>query len=349
LASRGHEVDLIFGHIDEKFRPPEEADFSIINLGCMNVRSMFLPLMRYLKTSQPDIIFSAEDHLNAIVIMAVIASGSKARISGSSRVTPFDTYSNKLFTKSWILKQIMNMLMWRADVLTCVSNDMVAQYRQVFSNPKHTCVYNIIAGPGFKERTAEPLNHPWFVNSYVNVPILVAAGRLAPWKGFGDLIDAIALVKVQRPVRMLILGDGPLRDELQARIDANGLTYCVQLVGYVDNPLKYFSRANIFVLSSHVEGLPNVLVEAMLCGCTPVATDCPTGPREVLENGRYGYLVMPRNPSSIANGILKALDAPIKADVLAQAVRPFHEDAVISRHFELLGLPESAGSTLGMN
>ncbi|MCJ7773912.1 MAG: glycosyltransferase, partial [Desulfobacterales bacterium] len=79
--------------------------------------------------------------------------------------------------------------------------------------------------------------------------------------------------------------------ELQKFIETRGLSEFVQLLGYVENPLKYFARANVFVLSSLVEGLPNVLVEAMMCGCTPVATDCPTGPREVLQDGKYGYLV----------------------------------------------------------
>ena len=342
LASRGHEVKLVFGHIDSTFSLPEVAGFSIVNLKCRNVRSMLLPLMRFLKTEQPEIIFSAEDHLNAIVIMAVIVSGSKVRISGSSRVTPFDTYSTQPFTKGWILKQVMRALMWRADVLTCVSRDMVTQYRQVFRYSKHICVYNIIADPEFKERAAEPVIHPWFDNSNPYSPTLIAAGRLAPWKGFGDLIDAIALVRNHCSVRLLILGDGPLRGELQEKIDSRGLTECIQLVGYVENPLKYFSRADIFVLSSHVEGLPNVLVEAMLCGCTPVATDCPTGPREVLDDGKFGYLVRPHDPGSIAEGILKALDAPIPADLLSKAVLPFHETAVIARHFELLNLPERA-------
>ena len=342
LASRGHEIDLVFGRIDPEFKLPEISGFSIVNLSCKNVRSMFFPLWRHFKAMRPEIIFSAEDHLNAIAIIALIASGSKARFSGSSRVTPFDTYSNKVFTKPWILKQVMRVLMWRADVLTCVSRDMVVQYKQVFRNPKHVCVYNIISDPFFQKRAREVVSHPWLESVNSKIPILIAAGRLAPWKGFGDLIDAVALVKNHRSVRLLILGDGPLRAELQAQINALGLADCVQLVGYVENPLKYFSKADIFVLSSHVEGLPNVLVEAMMCGCTPVSTDCPTGPREVLDNGKYGYLVKPRDPNSIALGILRALDAPIPVHLLRDAVQPFQAEPVISRHFELLGLVERA-------
>lgn len=348
LASRGHDVELVFGRVVPEFKMPEASSFSIIDLGCKNVRSMFFPLIRYFKKARPEVVFSAEDHLNAIVIMSAIASGLKARISGSSRVTPFDTFSSKIFSKRWILKQTLRALAWRADVLTCVSKDMVAQYRQVFKNSKHVCVYNIVADPDFQVRAEEPVNHPWFENRDSPVPILIAAGRLAPWKGFGDLINAIVLVRARRPVRLLILGDGPLRSELQSQIDVLGLTYYVQLVGYVENPLKYFSRADVFILSSHVEGLPNVLVEAMMCGCTPVATDCPTGPREVLDGGRYGYLVKPCDPNSIADGILMALDAPVPVDLLKHAVLPFCEDVIISRHFELLGVTERAEDTVDL-
>jgi glycosyltransferase involved in cell wall biosynthesis len=117
-----------------------------------------------------------------------------------------------------------------------------------------------------------------------------------------------------------------------------GLHDVVELLGYVANPLKFFAHADVFVLSSHVEGLPNVLVEAMMCGCTPVSTDCPTGPREVLQDGRYGYLVPMRDPVALAQGIEKALDGPIPKEVLAEAVRPFEESAVIAKHFEVLGL-----------
>ena len=137
----------------------------------------------------------------------------------------------------------------------------------------------------------------------------------------------------------MILGDGPLRSDLEELIVELNLSKVVSLLGYVENPLKYFMRAAVFVLSSHVEGLPNVLVEAMMCGCTPVSTDCPTGPREVLQDGKYGYLVPVGDPVGIAGGIEQALDRPIPKWLLADAVLPFEEGAVLRRHFELLGLP----------
>lgn len=336
LARRGHDVTLLVGWIDPAFILPELGDVVVEEVGRRQVRRMFLPLCAHLRRNRPDAVFSAEDHLNCLVLLAAMATGSSAKISGSSRVTPYDTYSGNPLDKRWVLKQLMRLVMWRADALTCVSQDMVAQYRDVFPSSKHVCVYNIVDDAHSRCRMREAVEDEWFDDP--SHPLLVAAGRLAPWKGFADLIDAMAHGPAARGARLLILGDGPLRTELEAHIERLGLQRSVRLMGYVDNPLKYFAHAQVFVLSSLVEGMPNVLVEAMMCGCTPVATDCPTGPRELLDGGRIGQLVAPRNPPALARGILAALDNPVGDEELLRAIVPFEEGAVIDRHFRLLGL-----------
>ena len=249
---------------------------------------------------------------------------------------PSDTYSNVPFTKGWMFKLFMRAVMPRANALTCVSKDMVEQYRRVFKSPPHVCVYNIVDDYPSQKKMTEPVDEEWFSDK--SQPILVAAGTLTTRKGFSDLILAMKELVKSRKVRLIILGDGPLRAELEALIKKLDLNDVVKLLGFVDNPLKYFSRADIFVLSSYVEGLPNVLVEAMMSGCTPVSTDCPTGPREVLQDGKYGYLVPVRDPIAMAAGIAKALDNPIPKKLLRDAVKPFSEYAVINRHFEILGV-----------
>jgi glycosyltransferase involved in cell wall biosynthesis len=171
-----------------------------------------------------------------------------------------------------------------------------------------------------------------------SVPVVISAGRLAPEKGFPDLIRAIRIVGESRPVRLLILGEGPLAAELEALIDAQGLRDAIKLIGFRSNPHQYFRHANVFVLSSYVEGLPNVLVEAMECGCTPVATDCPTGPREVLQDGKYGALVPVRDPAAMAAAIIAALDHPVSPELLREAIQPFTEAQVIQRHRASLGI-----------
>ncbi|UZK69013.1 glycosyltransferase [Sphingomonas sp. S1-29] len=337
LAARGHRVDLIIGRCDPDLRVPDAPGVVVRVLDCGQTRGMFAPLVRYLRRERPDAVFSAEDHLNTFMLLAAIVTRSRVRISGSSRVTPFDTYSNRAFTKKWVLKQLARSVAWRADALTCVSRDMVAQYAEVFGATRHVCVYNIVDQPAARARAIEPVEDRWFADR--SVPLVVAAGTLAPWKGFADLIAAAAILRdCGRMVRLVILGEGPSRAALEAQVAAAGLADRVRLPGRVANPLKYFANADVFALSSHVEGLPNVLVEAMLCGCTPVATDCPTGPREVLGGGRFGYLVPVADPQALADGIAAALDRPIAADLLAEAVEPFEESAVIARHFALLKL-----------
>ena len=336
LAASGHHVDFLIGLVNPGYEIPKSDAVNVVVLNKPRVIGMVITLVRYFRETKPDVVFSAGDHLNAVVLMAAIISGSKAKISCSSRVTPFDTYSNIPFSKRWILKLCMHILMSRANALTCVSSDMVEQYKIMLNSNRHVCVYNIIDDTQSRERMDEPVDEAWFNSD--EEPVLVAAGNLVLWKGFSDLLLAMSELTKTRKTRLIILGDGPMRAELEAQIKALSLERVVKILGYVENPLKYFRHADIFVLSSHVEGLPNVLVEAMMCGCTPVSTNCPTGPREVLQDGRYGYLVPVSDPLAMAEGIKQALDKPIHEELLREAVRPFAELGVISRHFDILDI-----------
>ncbi|MCK7551564.1 glycosyltransferase [Marinobacter goseongensis] len=336
LASRGHDVDFLIGMINSGNKAPVSQGFKTIVLGKPRVAFMLFPLIRYFKERKPDVVFTAGDHLNAIVLLAGILSGTKAKISCSSRVTPFDTYSNKLFSKGWLLKCVMRVVMRRANALTCVSKDMVEQYRQVFPSTSHCCVYNIVDDEESRDRMMEVVLEPWYFGGAGS--IVVAAGALEQWKGFTDLIYAISLIPLAVRPRLLLLGDGSLKQELLGLVEELGLQEFVKLIGYVANPLKYFKNADVFVLSSYVEGLPNVLVEAMMCGCTPVSTDCPTGPREVLGDGKIGYLVPVGDASAMAVAISKAIAAPSSTKDLDEAVGPFSESNVLREHFKILGI-----------
>ena len=337
LASRGHDVDLVIGAIEPGLTVPASSGVRMIELGQLQVRKMIRPIAAYMRREQPDVIFSAEDHLTTIVLMVAVVIRSRAMISGSSRVSPLTTFSNVPLTKKWFLKRLLQSLFWRANALTCVSKDMVVQFRTVFKNPPHTNVYNIIDDAASRQRMLEAVDEEWLNDK--QIPVIIAAGTLSWRKGFDDLVAAFGQVLASgRKARLLILGEGHKRAELESQIAELGISDHVKLPGYTTNALKYFSRADVFVLSSRFEGLPNVLIEAMVCGCTPVATDCPTGPREVLQDNRYGYLVPVGDRNALAAAIIDALDRPIAPELLAEAVRPFEESAVIARHFELLGI-----------
>lgn len=349
LSARGHRVDLVFGWVDRNQVPPDFAGLpeipgvNSILWDAPRARSMFGPLRRYLKDAKPDVVFSAEDQLNDMVLLAAIAAGSRAKISGSSRVFPLDQpghdgpYSNQPFTKQWAFKQVTRVAMRRADVWTCVSDDLATAYRDLFGSNKFERCYNIIVDKESLERLKEPVDHPWFADG--QTPIVTSAGTLTLRKGFPDLVRAMRIVHDRgRQVRLAILGEGPMRGELEALIRELKLEEWVWLAGRVENPLKYFAHSHVSALASYSEGLANVIIESMMAGCVPVATDCPVGPRDALQGGKYGYLVPMHDPAALAGGIISALDRPISPELLVEGTRPFEADAVIDRHFQLLGI-----------
>jgi hypothetical protein len=170
------------------------------------------------------------------------------------------------------------------------------------------------------------------------VPNLVAllARRLAPQKGFATLIRAFAEVRRRRPARLVILGDGPLRPELEALAGELGVGGDVALPGFVANPYAYMARASVFALSSAWEGFGNVLVEALACGTPVVAADCPSGPGEILDGGRFGRLVPVGDPEALARAILGTLDRPPDPEVARGRARDFSVEGIAGEYLRAL-------------
>ena len=336
LGKIGHNVDLIYGC--KKYSKIEKPLFiKIIFFNRIKVLSMFMPLVKYLLFNKPDVIFSAEDHLNAIVILACFVTFSKAKISVSSRVTPIDTYknSNIIFSKGWVLKILFPLVQSKANVMTCVSKDMIKQYKKMFNKTKQVDVYNIVKTEDSILKMKNKVEHSWFVNP--KTQLIIAAGALAPWKGFDDLIKAInILIKKKINLRLIIIGDGPEKLSLKNLIKFYKITNQVVILEPVMNTLKYFYNSNIFVLSSRLEGMPNVMIEAMMCGCTIVATDCPTGPREILGKSKYGYLAKVNNPNDLSVNIMKAIKKKISDKKTKRILKQFTAKEVIKKHFLLL-------------
>tara|TARA_B110000503_G_C7094514_1_gene390922 strand:- start:262 stop:1347 length:1086 start_codon:yes stop_codon:yes gene_type:complete len=334
LAKEGHNVDFLIGfnEIEDAILKSKLVKIKILHK--KHVRQMFFSIMNYLKNNTPDIIFSAEDHLNLLVLISAIFLKSKSKISCSSRVNPYDTFIKKNFAKAFILKFLNKIFAHRANVLTCVSEGMVAQYKKIFPNLEYKCVYNIVDTHSLTG--TEEIKNEWLNNQYIKI---ISAGKLAEWKGFEYLIHAmVEVVSKYSNAKLLILGDGPLKEKLEKLISNLNLNNNVRLVGYVNNPLDYFKKSDIFVLSSLVEGMPNVLVEAMMCGCTAVSTNCETGPGEIIQNEKNGYLVPIKNIEKLSEAIIQAIKKPISKSILAETVDPFSAKNVIQKHFKLLGL-----------
>jgi glycosyltransferase involved in cell wall biosynthesis len=154
-------------------------------------------------------------------------------------------------------------------------------------------------------------------------------------------------VRSVRPARLVILGEGTHRHELESLARSLGVTQDVALPGFVENPYPWMSRAAVFVLSSLWEGLPGALIEAMACGCPLVSTDCPSGPAEILEHGELGPLVPVGDDQAMANAILSVLENPPDREKLRARARQFAADAAIARYLEVLGVEVAARRGLG--
>ena len=171
---------------------------------------------------------------------------------------------------------------------------------------KVSTIFNAVIGDDFEDRANVPVHHPWLLKK--DRPVFVTAGRLVEMKDQKTLLRAFAIHVRQRPSRLMLLGAGPMLDELRHLAHSLGIAEHVAFEGFVPNPLPYMRAADAFVLSSRSEGFGNVLVEAMGCGTPVISTNCPHGPADILANGKYGILVPPRDPDALAPAFGRILD-----------------------------------------
>jgi glycosyltransferase involved in cell wall biosynthesis len=194
-------------------------------------------------------------------------------------------------------------------------------------------VYNPVITPEIMALARQTPDHPWFAAG--GPPVILAVGRLTPQKDFPTLLRAFAEVRRRRPARLLILGEGEERAALEALGADLGVAADVALPGFRENAMAYMAGSALFVLSSAWEGLPTVLIEALAAGTRVVSTDCPSGPREILQDGRLGSLVPVGDVAALADAMTAALARPA-APAPAEALTPFTRDAAVDHYLRLI-------------
>lgn len=210
-----------------------------------------------------------------------------------------------------------------ADGIIAVSQGVaedIVKYTGI-SRQKIKVIYNPVPIQDIIMKANENLDHPWFLPG--QPPVVLGVGRLVPQKDFQTLLRAFNLIRKNRECRLLILGEGPERSKLETMVTRMDLENDVSLPGFEENPFKFMKHASIFVLSSAWEGLGLVIVEALACNTPIVATNCPSGPAEILEHGRYGHLVPVKDEYSMAKAIEMVLDNGCTHNDPTQALKRF--------------------------
>jgi glycosyltransferase involved in cell wall biosynthesis len=296
-------------------------------------------LQHYLKTQQPDVVLSAITYANLSVIWAKRMSGSTVPVVVSERIA-LSTYcaapSNSRKWKWRYLPDIVQRTYPGADAVVAVSQHAAEELITNIgvSQQSVMTIHNPVVDDTLHIGAAQPLDHAWFAPDAV--PVILAAGRLTEQKDFSTLIRAFALVHAQRPVRLVILGEGRLRPDLLKLATELGVQADVDMPGFVSNPFQYMARSSLLVLSSLYEGLPGVVIQALACGCPVVSTDCPGGSREILADGKYGALVDIGDVDAMASAIRAELDHPTDQEMLLRRAADFSVDRAVGHYLDLL-------------
>lgn len=328
MQATGIRVDIVV------FVPPTydvPQGLNVIVLATRTHRAGF-GLARYMRAHKPQMIICARDYVGAVAVVARALSGQRQ----AKLVWSFHTqHSVDTQNRSW-KRRMLALFASRMSIFVDhfvgvsrgVSRDLEMSYRLPEGCVK--TIYNPVTLPNV---TSGPV-HAWLAQN--EVPVVVACGRLVEQKGFDVLMAAIEILHASRPIRLLVLGEGPLREKLNRQIKTAGLQEDVSLIGVVAHPAAYMKDAACFVMSSHWEGFGMVLAEAMAVGCPVVSTRCPSGPAEVLEEGKYGALVPVGDPVALAQAIHDTLEAPFDPNPARASLARFDPQKIAHQYLELM-------------
>ena len=336
LSALGCRVDLIPVKRASAFLDQLPSAVRLVDLGCRHTRAALPGLVRYLRRERPAALLSAKDRANQIAILArrFAAGPTRLVVRMGTTVSAFvgSTRPLKLRLKVFPIRRLYP----QADAVVAVSRGVAQDLEQVVGLPPALLrvIPNPVITPELFRQATGPAPHPWFQDR--SRPVLVSMGRLTRQKDFPTLIRAFALVRAERPCRLLILGGGQDRGALLDLARQLGVGADLELPGFTANPYGYLKHAACFVLSSIWEGSPNALTEALALGTPAVATDCPSGPAEILTGPLRPFLVPMLAVEPMAAAIRLALTAPPAAADLQFAVRRYTQDLSSRNYLQVL-------------
>lgn len=343
LTSRGQRADLLLRVAAGDFLGEVPRGIRVVELGRSPVRAL-VRLAGYLRRERPRNILSLMYPQNELALLVRKLCGVPARtvvsvrcmLSGQHEMVAF-RHRSRRHAHAAKVRAFARCLYRYADEVVTVSDGAARDIAAITRLPEDriTVIRNPVIHPRLFARAGEAPTHRWL--SAGQPPVILAVGRLHPIKDFGTLIEAFAIVRRQRHIRLLILGDGPEMSRLRRHAQDLAVSEDVELPGFIANPYPAMRAASVLALTSRFEALPGVLIEALALGTPIVATDCPSGPSEILQGGRFGELVPVGAPEQIAAATIRVLDGRSTAVPADPAwLEQFREEVAMSKYLEML-------------
>lgn len=336
LSEAGLAVDLVVARSRGELRDEPLAGVNRVELRAFNEMLAAPRWIRYLERTRPRCAMSMIHSANFNSGLGALFVSSVPLIVNLRIALDCDS-SAQWWLRRWFGFGPERALYERAARVVGVSEGVAAEAAEILGLPASK-VLSIPNPRASREASPEVAQEH---ERLFDKPVILGAGRLAPQKDFAMLLDAFAQIAEARDLHLVLLGEGSERGALRKKADELGVSDRVFLPGFVDNPQAYMSRARVFVLSSRNEGFPSVLIEAMGVGAAIVSTDCRFGPREILDQGRYGALVPVRDAPAFARALAIELDGPdagtdARCRARADWMRQYDPDVIATRYLHLV-------------
>lgn len=309
FTAAGYAVEFVVARARGAFVEEVPDDIGLVDLGATRILTSLPALVRYLRHRRPDAMLAALSPANCVAVWArrIARVGTRLVISEHNTLSMASAQAQNW--RKRLMPWVMRPSYRHADAVVAVSGGVADDLAATIGLERNRIrvVFNPVVTQSLVEQAQAPVDHAWLDGPE---SVILGTGRLTRQKDFATLVRAFAELRRHRAARLIVLGEGEERRELETLIDEYDLRETVDLPGFVANPYAFMGRAAVFVLSSRWEGFGNALVEAMACGTPVVSTRCPSGPAEILEEGRWGELVPVGDAAALAASMERMLDYP---------------------------------------
>lgn len=337
FASRENlQIDLLLIRAQGPHLENVPSNINVIQLRASHTLTSIPELIRYFRRSRPKAMLVAKDRAGRAALIANRLTGSMTKVVIRLGTNLSTALAHRAALNRWLRTMPMRLLYPMAERVVAVSEGVRQDTLAItgIDASRVQVIRNPVVTSQMLKQSMEACPHPWLDDD--QVPVVMGVGRLSKQKDFVTLIKAFALLREHRPARLIILGDGQDRAQLEKLIEELRLVDVVLLPGFDINPYKWVARADLFVLSSRWEGSPNALTEALALGVPSVSTRCPSGPNETLQEGEYGPLVEVGDYRGLAKAMEQVLNKPLPAERLKQAVAEYRPSISANRYLQVL-------------